>query len=211
MLLDQFDIEELFEKKCDCFGAAVMMGATPAVIGGVTSTTLLAAGTATAANLSLLGTAITGIGMISSGGSEASQMGFQAAVAANNATVAAQQRDRALKTAELAAKDFARQQGDLMATRRSLMGDTGTQPTVGSSLAVSSDFAGESAYNIRKIQNQGFVTANRLEQEIRNQQGQGQLFKAQGQQAVKSAYYKAGGSLFKTGGDIWRTRTVKSA
>ena len=101
MLLDQFDIEELFEKKCDCFGAAVMMGATPAVIGGVTSTTLLAAGTATAANLSLLGTAITGIGMISSGGSEASQMGFQAAVAANNATVAAQQRDRALKTAEL--------------------------------------------------------------------------------------------------------------
>ena len=207
MLLDQFDTEELFEKKCDCFGAAVMMGATAgATVGGVASSTILAAGMGTMANLSLIGTAITGIGMITSGGSEASQMGFQAAIAANNATVAAQQRDRALKTAELDAKDFARQQSDLMGTRKSLMGDTGTQPTVGSSLAVSSDFAGESAYNIRKIQNQGFVTANRLEQEIRNQQGQGQLFKAQGQQAVKSAYYKAGGSLFKTGGKIWGTQ-----
>ena len=196
MLLNETDIEELFEKKCCCFGAFATAGFTAGAM---------------AANIAVIGAGISAVGMIQQGKATASQMAFQSQVAINDSIVAGQQRDRALKTAELDAKDFARQQSDLMGTRKSLMGDTGTQPTVGSSLAVSSDFAGESAYNIRKIQNQGFVTANRLEQEIRNQQGQGQLFKAQGQQAVKSAYYKAGGSLFKTGGDIWRTRTVKSA
>ena len=90
-----------------------------------------------------------------------------------------------------------------MGTRKSLIGVTGTQPTVGSSLAVSSDFAGESAYNAAKIRNQGFVTANRLEQEIRNKQGQAQLYGMQGQQAMTSSYYKAGGSLFQTGGQVW--------
>ena len=203
MLLDQFDIEELFEKKCECFGAAVAMGATAGTVGG--ATIFATTGAAVAANMSLLGTAVSGMGMLQSGQASASQMGFQAAVANNNAIVAAQQRDRALKTAELDAKDFARQQGDLMATRRSLIGDTGAQATTGSPLAVSADFAGESAYNAAKIRNQGFVTANRLEQEIRNKQGQSMLYGAQGQQAKTSSYFKAGGSLFKTGSDIWRT------
>jgi hypothetical protein len=205
MLLDQTDIEELLEKKCCCFGAAVAIGG-PTLAGTVGGATIFATtGAAVAANMSLLGTVISGVGMLQSGKSEASQMAFQAAVAQNNATVARQQRDRALKTAELDAKDFTRQQGDLMATRRSLMGDTGAQATTGSPLAVSSDFAGESAYNAAKIRNQGFVTANRLEQDIRNQQGQASLYGMQGRQAVKSSYYKAGGSLFKTGGKIWGT------
>jgi len=207
MLLDQTDIEELFEKKCCCFGVAVGMGATAAV----GSTTLLAAGAATAANIALIGAGISAYGMIQQGKATASQMAFQGAVAKNDAIVAGQQRDRALKTAELDAKDFARQQGDLMGTRRSLIGDTGAQATTGSPLAVSSDFAGESAYNAAKIRNQGFVTANRLEQEIRNKQGQAQLYGMQGQQAVKSSYYKAGGSLFQTGGQVWSAGRYKGA
>ena len=55
MLLDQTDIEELFEKKCCCFGAAVAMGATAgagiaatATTAAVTSGTILAAGMGTA-------------------------------------------------------------------------------------------------------------------------------------------------------------------
>ena len=189
MLLDQFDIEELFEKKCECFGAFATAGFTASAM---------------AANVAVIGAGIQAVGMIKDGQATASQMAFQSQVAINDSIVAAQQRDRALKTAELDAKDFERQQGDLLATRRSLMGVTGTQPTVGSSLAVSSDFSGESAYNAAKIRNQGFVTANRLEQEIRNKQGQAQLYGMQGQSAMKSSYYKAGGSLFKTGSDIWR-------
>ena len=191
MLLNETDIEELFEKKCCCFGSVAA--------GGITAMSAGAVG----ANIALAGAAISAMGMIQQGKATASQMAFQAAVAGNDAIVASQQRDRALKTAELDAKDYERQQGDLMATRRSLLGTTGAQATTGSPLAVSRDFSGESAYNAAKIRNQGFVTANRLEQEIRNKQGQGMLYRAQGQQAVKSSYYQAGGSLFKTGGEIW--------
>jgi hypothetical protein len=196
MLLDQFDVEELFEKKCDCFGAFATGGS-------------VLAASSIAANMAVIGAGISAYGMIQQGKATASQMAFQSQVAINDSIVAGQQRDRALKTAELDAKDFERQQGDLMATRRSLMGDTGAQATTGSPLAVSSDFAGESAYNAAKIRNQGFVTANRLEQEIRNKQGQAQLYGMQGQQAMTSSYYKAGGSLFKTGGKIWGTQPWK--
>ena len=188
MLLNETDIEELFEKKCCCFGAFATAGFTAGAM---------------AANIAVIGAGISAVGMIQQGKATASQMAFQSQVAINDSIVAAQQRDRALKTAELDAKDYERQQGDLMATRRSLLGTTGAQATTGSPLAVSRDFSGESAYNAAKIRNQGFVTANRLEQEIRNKQGQGMLYRAQGQQAVKSSYYQAGGSLFKTGSDIW--------
>ena len=206
MLLDQFDIEELFEKKCDCFGAAVTLGlATPAVTAGVTSGTILAAGMGTMANMSLLGTVISGVGMLQQGQAQGSQMAFQAGVAQNNAVIAQQQADRARKQARIDSEDYARGQSDLMAKRRSLMGDTGAQATAGSPLAVSSDFAGESVLNTMRIRNQGEVTANRLEQEVMNQQAQAGLYGMQGRQAVKSSYYKAGGSLFKGGSDIWRT------
>ena len=190
MLLNETDIEELFEKKCCCFGAFATAGFTAGAM---------------AANIAVIGAGISAVGMIQQGKATASQMAFQSQVAINDSIVAAQQRDRALKTAELDAKDYERQQGDLMATRRSLLGTTGAQATTGSPLAVSRDFSGESAYNAAKIRNQGFVTANRLEQEIRNKQGQGMLYRAQGQQAKTSSYFKAGGSLFKTGSDIWRT------
>ena len=188
MLLNETDIEELFEKKCCCFGAFATAGFTAGAM---------------AANIAVIGAGISAVGMIQQGKATASQMAFQSQVAINDSIVAAQQRDRALKTAELDAKDYERQQGDLMATRRSLLGTTGAQATTGSPLAVSRDFSGESAYNAAKIRNQGFVTANRLEQEIRNKQGQGMLYRAQGQQAKTSSYYQAGGSLFKTGSDIW--------
>ena len=195
MLLNETDIEELFEKKCCCFGAFATAGFTAGAM---------------AANIAVIGAGISAVGMIQQGKATASQMAFQSQVAINDSIVAGQQRDRALKTAELDAKDFERQQGDLMAKRRSLMGDTGAQATTGSPLAVSSDFAGESAYNAAKIRNQGFVTANRLEQEIRNKQGQAQLYGMQGQQAMTSSYYKAGGSLFQTGGKIWGQQPWKT-
>ena len=207
MLLDQTDIEELFEKKCDCFGVAVATGlgtAGAATAAGVASSTVLAAGMGTMANLSLLGTVISGVGMLQQGQAQGSQMAFQAGVAQNNATIARQQATRARQQARIDSEDYSRGQSDLMAKRRSLMGDTGAQATTGSPLAVSSDFAGESVLNTMRIRNQGEVTANRLEQEVMNQQAQAGLYGMQGRQAVKSSYYKAGGSLFKGGSDIWR-------
>ena len=196
MLLDQFDIEELFEKKCDCFGAA-FVGTSLAV----PATSVMAA------NLALIGTGISAMGMIQQGQAAGSQASYQAGVAQNNAVIAQQQADRARKQARIDSEDYARGQSDMMASRKALLGTTGGEATVGSPLAVSSDFAGESALNVRRIMNQGNVNASRLEQEVMNQKAQAGLYGMQGRQAVKSSYYKAGGSLFQTGSKIWGMKT----
>ncbi len=204
MLLDKFDVDELFEKKCCCFGAAVAMGATAgATVAGVTSGTILAAGMGTMANLSLIGTLVSGYGMLQQGQAAGSQAAFQAGIAQNNATIAQQQATRAIQQARIDSQDYSRQQSDLMASRRALLGTTGGEAGAGSALAVSSDFAGESKLNAMRIMNQGEVNANRLQQEVMNQKSQAGLYGMQGRQAVKSSYYKAGGNLFQTGSKIW--------
>ena len=170
MLLDQTDIEELFAKKCHCFGA------TAATIVGVA------------------GTAVSVMGQMQAGKAAAAQANFQAGVARNNAIIAQQQATRARQQAAIDEGDFRRDQSDLMASRRSLMGGLGVTG-VGSPLAVSSDFAGETEYNAQKIRNQGEVTANRLQQEVMNQTAQASLYGMQGRQAVTSSYYRAGGTL----------------
>ena len=179
MILDQFDIEELFEKKCHCFGAAITGSVTAGVV---------------AANLAAVGTVISTIGMIQQGKAQAAQANFQAGVARNNAIIAQQQATRARQQAAIDEGDFRRDQSDLMASRRSLMGGLGVTGA-GSPLAVSSDFAGETEYNAQTIRNQGEVTANRLQQEVMNQNAQAGLYGMQGRQAVTSSYYRAGGTL----------------
>ena len=172
MLLDHTDIEELFKKKCDCFGAT---GATIASVAGM---------------------AVSAVGMIQQGQAQASQANFQAGVARNNAIIAQQQATRARQQAAIDEQDFRRQQGDLMASRRALMGGGGVEAGAGSPLAVSSDFAGETELNALRIANMGEVEANRLQQEVMNQQAQAGLYGMQGRQAVTSSYYRAGGTLF---------------
>jgi hypothetical protein len=191
MLLDKYDIEELFDKKCDCFGAAL------------TGIAGLSASAAVAANIALVGAAISTVGMIQQGQAASSQAAFQSQVAQNNATIAQQQATRARQQARIDSQDYSRQQSDLMASRKALLGTTGGEAGSGSALAVSSDFAGESKLNAMRIMNQGNVNANRLEQEVMNQQSQAGLYGMQGRQAVKSSYYKAGGNLFQTGSKIW--------
>jgi hypothetical protein len=205
MLLDKFDVEELFEKKCCCFGAAVAMGATAGTVGG--ATIFATTGAAVSANLALIGGAISTVGMIQQGQAAGSQAAFQAGVAQNNATIAQQQATRARQQARIDSQDYSRQQSDLMASRRALLGTTGGDAGAGSALAVSSDFAGESKLNAMRIMNQGDVNANRLEQEVMNQKSQAGLYGMQGRQAVKSSYYKAGGNLFQTGSKIWGMKT----
>ena len=194
MLLDKFDVEELFEKKCNCFGAAFVG-------------TSLAVSAPMAANLALIGTAISTVGMIQQGQAAGSQAAFQAGVANNNAIIAQQQATRARQQARIDSQDYSRQQSDLMASRRALLGTTGGEAGAGSALAVSSDFAGESKLNAMRIMNQGEVNANRLQQEVMNQKSQAGLYAMQGRQAVKSSYYKAGGNLFQTGSKIWGMKT----
>jgi len=191
MLLDKFDVDELFEKKCDCFGA------------GLTGVAGLSASAAVAANVALVGTAISTVGMIQQGKQAASQAAFQSQVAQNNATIAQQQATRARQQARIDSQDYSRNQSDLLASRRALLGTTGGEAGAGSALAVSSDFAGESVLNTLRIRNQGEVNANRLEQEVMNQRSQAGLYASQGRNAVKNSYMKAGGNLFSSGSSIW--------
>ena len=206
MLLDKNDIDKLFTKKCYCFGAAVAMGATAAA----GSTTLLAAGTATAANMALIGGLVSTVGMIQQGQAQASQANFQAGVANNNAIVAQQQATRARQQARIDASEFKRQQSDLFGSQRALLGKTGISPASGSPLAVSSDFAGDSEFNRLKVINQGFVTENRLLQQVRNEQAQAGLFQGKAKQAATGSLFKGGGRLFKTGQDVFNTPSVRT-
>ena len=192
MLLDQFDVEELFEKKCDCFGAVL-----PTSIA-------LSGAAAVSANVALAGALVSGMGMMQQGQFQQSQANYQAGIAQNNAIIAGQQRDRAILEAKAREGDYTYEEAARMGKRFSLLGDTGTQRTTGSPLAVSSDYAGETQLNALRIRNQGAVEANRLEQEIMNQQAQAGLFQAQGQQARTSSYYKAGGELFAGGAGIMK-------
>ena len=184
MLLDDTDIEILFKKKCNCWGAAF------------TGTSLaLSGGAAVAANMAAVGTLISTVGAIQQGQAQSAQANFQAGVARNNAIIAQQQATRATQQAAIDEQEFRRQQSDLMASRQALMGGLGVSGA-GSPLAVSSDFAGESELNALRIQNQGQVTSNRLQQEVMNQQSQAGLFGMQARQAQTGSYFRAGGTLF---------------
>ena len=186
MLLDDTDIEILFKKKCRCFGTAA----------GAYLGVAVPAGMATAANLSALGTVISTVGAIQQGQAQAGQANFQAGVARNNAIIAQQQATRARQQADIDRQDFLRNQSDLLSSRRALMGGVGVSAGAGSPLAVSSDFAGETALNALRIQNQGQVEANRLQQTVMNQQAQAGLFGMQGRQAQTGSFFRAGGTLF---------------
>jgi len=185
MLLDNTDIEILFKKKCRCFGTAA----------GAALGVAVPAGMATAANLAAVGTIISTVGAIQQGQAQSAQANFQAGVARNNAIIAQQQATRATQQAAIDEQDFRRQQSDLMASRQALMVGLGVSGA-GSPLAVSSDFAGESELNALRIQNQGQVTSNRLQQEVMNQQSQAGLFGMQARQAQTGSYFRAGGTLF---------------
>lgn len=207
MLFDIDDINELFEKKVDCFGAAVTAGvatagaatAATATTAAVASGTILAAGSGLAANMALLsaiGTGISVMGSLQQGQQQANQAQFQAQVAQNNAVIAGQQRDRAIKVAASNEDDFRRQQSDLFGSRRALLGKTGIEAGRGSPLSVSADFEGESELNALRLRNEGDVNSNRLQQSILNSQGQAGLFATQGRNAVTNSFSRAGGELF---------------
>lgn len=186
MLLDEYDVENLFVKKVDCFGTAA---ATYLGIG-------VAAGSATAANLALVGTLVSVAGTVMSGQQAAGQAKFQAGVANNNAIVAQQQADRARKQAEIDEDDFRRQQSDLFGSRRSLFGKTNIEATTGAPLAVSGDFERENELQALRVRNQGAVNVNSLQNSVRQQQGQAGLFASKASNAVTNSAFRAGGTLF---------------
>ena len=188
MLFDIDDVNELFEKKVNCFGAVL------------TGSAVLTGGAAIAANVALAASVLSTVmavdGAITQGKQAANQAAFQSQVAENDAVIAGQQRDRAIKTAASNEDDFRRQQSDLFGSRRALLGKTSTQGGTGSPLSVSADFQGETELNALRLRNEGSVNANRLQQSVLNSRAQSGLFQAKGRNAVTNSFNRAGGELF---------------
>lgn len=190
MLFDIDDVNELFEKKVHCFGVAA--GAAGGTIFGATTSALAV----NMAAISAIGTGISVMGQVQQGKQAANQAQFQAQVAQNDAIIAGQQRDRAIKTAASNEEDYRRQQSDVMGQRFSLFGNTGVQRGAGAPLAVSRDFAGETELQALRLRNEGDVNANRLQQSVLNAQSQAGLFATKARNERTNTFTRAGGELF---------------
>ena len=187
MLFDIDDVNNLFAKKVHCFGLAAT---TPAILGSATALQ------ANMAILAAVGTGVSVMGQMQQGQQAANQARFQAQVAQNDAIIAGQQRDRAIKTAASNEADYRRAQDAEMGRRFSLFGNTGVQRGAGAPLAVSRDFAGETELQALRLRNEGDVTANRLQQSVLNQQSQAGLFATKARNERTNTFTRAGGELF---------------
>ena len=193
LLFDEQDVNKMFASKVNCFGAAFTAAA-----GGA----LMAGGTAVAANMALVGTLVSVAGVVMAGRQASSQAQFQAGVANNNAIVAQQQADRAAQQGRIDEGDFRRQQSDLFASRRALLGGQDIASGSGSPLAVTRDFAGESELNALRVRNQGQVNVNTIQQQVRDQRSQSSLFGQKAKSAATNSAFRAGGQLFSGAGSI---------
>ena len=86
---------------------------------------------------------------------------------------------------------FRRQQSRVLASRQAGLGGTGIDPSTGSPLAVSQDFAGEVELQARRIRAGGEIRATRLEQ-------QAQLQRISGRSLLTGGFLR-GGSLLLSG------------
>lgn len=121
--------------------------------------------------------------------------GAQAQKAANmQAAIDRQRAEREREVADLQAKEFERDQADLMAKRRALMGGSGVDPTSGSPLLVSEDFAAENEFQRLLIEAGGEDRATRLEQSARLQE-------MKGRNARTAGLVKGGSLLFQGAAD----------
>lgn len=139
---------------------------------------------AASAALPILGTAVAAVGAIQQGQAAKAQSKFQAGILR-------QQADRDRQQAASDEEDFRREQSRNLAKRRAALGASGVDPSKGSPLLVSEDFAGEVELQALRIRSGGEVRATRAEQ-----QGSLQLF--QGRQAQTAGFIR-GGSLLLSG------------
>lgn len=164
------------------------MAVVATTIGGLA---VASAGKTTAATLSaiatgatVVGTALSVVGAIQQGQATQAQADLQGQVLQQQATSQRQQ-------AKADESDFRARQSRLLAQRRAAAGASGVDPSTGSPLLVSEDFASEVELSALRIRGGGEVRATRLEQ-------QASLERFRGRQA-RSAGFVRGGSLLLTG------------
>ena len=132
---------------------------------------------------------IGAVGALSSGLSAKAQADTQA-------KIARQQANQERLNAAANEKEFRDQQDRVMATRRALLGGAGVDPTTGSPLLASADYAGEVELQVLKIRQGGEVSATRLQQ-------QAALYKQAGSAAATSGYLRGGSLLLQGAGNAY--------
>ena len=132
----------------------------------------------------IAGAAVSAVGAIKQGQAAKQQGGLQARILTQQAT---SEREQAAGREE----DFRRNQSRVLASRRAALGASGVDPSTGSPLAVSEDFAGEVELQAQRIRAGGEVRGTRLEQ-------QAALQRLSGRQAATAGFLR-GGSLLLSG------------
>lgn len=135
--------------------------------------------------LSIAGTAIGALSALQGGAAQASSANLQA-------EILRQQAEQEAARARLEQRDFERDQSRLMARRRAALGATGVEPSSGSPLLVSEDFAAETGRQSERIRQGGNLRRTRLEQ-------QATLFDREASNARTAGLLGAGTSLLAGG------------
>lgn len=180
------EVETIFSN-CYCFGAFATAGFTTAAI---------------AANIAVVGTVVSTIGVISAGQSAAGNARFQGQVAGQNAELARRDQVRSEQQAKIDEDDFRRQASRELAARFASGGATGVLLNEGSFSSIQNQIAGEDELNALRLRNQFAVRTSGFGLEAQNQTAQAGLFGAQAKQAGQSAAFSAGSQLFSGASSI---------
>jgi len=128
--------------------------------------------------------AVSAFGALAQGFAAKQTADFQAGILRQRAA-----RDRLQAASD--EEDFRRKQSRAFAARRAALGASGVEPSEGSPLLVSEDFAGEAELQALRIRTGGEVTSTRLEQKAALERFTGR--------AARTAGFIRGGSLLVTG------------
>lgn len=120
----------------------------------------------------------------------------QAQQADTQAGIMAQQARSERQAAAAAEADFRRQQSREMGRRRAMMGGTGVDPSSGSSLLATEDFAAEVELGALRIRHGGQVGATRLEQ-------QAAMERARGRAEQTGGFIRSGSLLLSGAGNTY--------
>lgn len=139
--------------------------------------------------LAVAGTATAAVAALQQGQVASNEAKFRSDLARREAVIAKQQAERERIIARQNEEDFRRDQSRAMARRRAVLGVSGVDPSSGSPLLTSEDFAGEVELQARRLRSGGEARATRLEQTA-------------GQSLAEGRFLRRAGREFRTGGAL---------
>ena len=175
------EVETIFSN-CYCFGAFALGMTTGAVV---------------AANMALVGTVISTIGVISQSQTASGNARFQGQVQSQNAELARRNEVRSTQQAKIDEDNFRRDSSRQQAARTAAGGKTGVLLDTGSFANIQSNIEGENELNALRLRNQFAVRTSGFAVERQNQTAQAGFSANAAKQAATQGLFNAGGQVFK--------------